>query len=245
MEVDQCLWLFLLTNPQERKQYMDTMFDTLLQLPLFQGLAQEDFTCILEKVKLHFTRYKAGETIVQAGENCDRLLFILKGEVSLLTTAQPFSYTFIEHIPAPGVIEPQSLFGMSTCYVANYVALTEVHTVSIEKSFVLSRLFQYDICRLNYMNLIGYRAQNFYKRTWSAYDSDLRKRIAAFILKRAERPLGVKILKIKLEELAEMIFSTRANVSKVLNAMQEEGLVELHRSKIIVPQAEKLAELFA
>lgn len=28
---------------------MDTMFDTLLQLPLFQGLAQEDFTCILEK----------------------------------------------------------------------------------------------------------------------------------------------------------------------------------------------------
>ena len=33
---------------------METMFDTLLQLPLFQGLAQEDFTCILEKVKLHF-----------------------------------------------------------------------------------------------------------------------------------------------------------------------------------------------
>lgn len=31
---------------------MNTMFDTLLQLPLFQGLAQEDFTNILGKVKL-------------------------------------------------------------------------------------------------------------------------------------------------------------------------------------------------
>ena len=42
---------------------METMFDTLLQLPLFQGLAQEDFTCILEKVKLHFTKHKPGELL--------------------------------------------------------------------------------------------------------------------------------------------------------------------------------------
>ena len=29
---------------------METMFDTLLQLPLFQGLCHEDFTSILGKV---------------------------------------------------------------------------------------------------------------------------------------------------------------------------------------------------
>ena len=32
-----------------RLRYMETMFDTLLQLPLFQGLCHEDFTNILEK----------------------------------------------------------------------------------------------------------------------------------------------------------------------------------------------------
>ena len=47
---------------------MDSMFDTLLQLPLFQGLAQEDFTNILAKVKLHFTKHKKGEILVQAGK---------------------------------------------------------------------------------------------------------------------------------------------------------------------------------
>ena len=41
-----------------RLHYMETMFDTLLQLPLFQGLCHEDFTNILEKVKLHFTKHK-------------------------------------------------------------------------------------------------------------------------------------------------------------------------------------------
>ena len=47
-----------------RLHYMETMFDTLLQLPLFQGLCHEDFTNILEKVKLHFTKHKAGDVIV-------------------------------------------------------------------------------------------------------------------------------------------------------------------------------------
>ena len=31
-----------------------TMYDKLLQLPLFQGLGKNDFTQLLEKVKLHF-----------------------------------------------------------------------------------------------------------------------------------------------------------------------------------------------
>ena len=62
------------------------MFDTLLQLPLFQGLAYEDLTSILGKVKLHFTKHKAGEIILEANSPCDRLLFILKGEVAASTS---------------------------------------------------------------------------------------------------------------------------------------------------------------
>lgn len=54
------------------------MFDTLLQLPLFQGLCHEDFTSILDKVKLHFIKHKAGETIIENGSPCKQLRFLLK-----------------------------------------------------------------------------------------------------------------------------------------------------------------------
>lgn len=67
---------------------METMFDTLLQLPLFQGLCHEDFTNILEKVKLHFTKHKAGDVIVKSGTPCDKLIFLLKGEISLQTASK-------------------------------------------------------------------------------------------------------------------------------------------------------------
>ena len=56
---------------------METMFDTLLQLPLFQGLCHEDFTSILDKVKLHFIKHKVGETIIESGSPCKHLCFLL------------------------------------------------------------------------------------------------------------------------------------------------------------------------
>ena len=91
---------------------MNTMFDTLLQLPLFQGLAQEDFTNILGKVKLSFTKHKAGEVIVKAGDTCSKLIFVLKGEISSCTSSANTSYSSTEYFQAPYVIEPQSLFGI-------------------------------------------------------------------------------------------------------------------------------------
>lgn len=217
------------------------MFDTLLQLPLFQGLAREDFTCILEKVRLHFAGHKAGETFIHAGTPCDRLVFVLDGETSSFTAAGG-SYCLIEAIQATYLIEPYSMFGMTTDYAATYTARTAAHTVSIGKSFVMDSLFRYDIFRLNYMNIISNRLQMLHKRLWIPAGSTPEERIIDFMLSRFERPSGDKTLKIKMEELARITNDTRASVSKALNGMQEKGLIELHRGEICIPDAALLAD---
>ena len=219
---------------------MNTMFDTILQLPLFQGLTQEDFTNIVGKVKLHFTKHKPGEILAQAGETCDRLLFILKGEMSVRTSASDASYIFTEYLQGPCLIEPQSLFGMNTCYASTYTTQNETHAVCISKSFVLNELFKYDIFRLNYLNIVSNRAQIFYNRLWATAPEDTEERISRFILQHAERPQGRKELKIKMEVLAHNVNETRLAISKALNTMQEKGIVELHRGEVVVPQAERL-----
>ena len=145
---------------------METMFDTLLQLPLFQGLAQEDFTRILEKVKLYFTKYKPGELLLKEGGACHELVFVLKGEIASSTSSADSSYCFTEYFPAPFLIEAHSIFGMKTHYASTYRARTEVHTVSISKAFVVKELFNYEIFRLNYMNIISNRTQMLHNRLW-------------------------------------------------------------------------------
>lgn len=219
---------------------METMFDTLLQLPLFQGLCHEDFTSILDKVKLHFIKHKVGETIIENGSPCKQLCFLLKGEVSIVTNSKENIYTVIEQMEAPYLLEPQSLFGMNTNYTSTYVAHTEAHTVSINKAFVLSDLFKYEIFRLNYMNIVSNRAQNLYSRLWEEPTQDLKEKIIRFFLLHCEKTQGEKIFKVKMDDLARYLDDTRLNTSKALNELQDKGLLELRRKEILIPDAQKL-----
>ena len=146
----------------------------------------------------------------------------------------------MEFFQAPYLIEPQSLFGMNTSYVSTYIAQTEVHTVTISKTFVMSHLFRYEIFRLNYMNIISNRAQTNYNRLWNKTIGNPETRIADFILSHIERLSGKKILKIKMEVLADILNDTRLSISKALNGMQEKGLLTLHRGEIVIPNVEKL-----
>ncbi len=219
---------------------MSTMFDTLLQLPLFQGLCHEDFTSILEKTKLHFTRYKEGDLILKQGETCDKLFFLINGELSVKTESSDKAYTFIETVNGPAIIEPYSLFGMKVTYSSTYIANTEVNAISICKSFVLTGLMNYEIFRLNYMNIISNRAQNLYCRIWNNAPQGTEEQIAHFIIQHLNKPEGEVTIKIKMEDLAAYLDDTRLNVSKSLNSMQDKGIITLRRKEIYIPDASKL-----
>ncbi len=222
---------------------METMFNTLLQLPLFQGLQQDDFTSILEKVKLNFRKHKPGELLLRHGTPCNQLLFVLKGEVSRLTVHPDGIYAITEYIAAPSLVEPYTLFGMHTTYSSTYRATMPVDTVSISKSYLLKELFKYEIFRLNYLNIISNRSQTLQSRLWTHPVGDTPEaRILSFIVNHLDYPAyGKKIVKIKMEVLAHLINEARISVSRTLNALQDEGLVQLRRGEIGIPDISKLA----
>ena len=219
---------------------MNTIFDTLLQLPLFQGLAVEDFTRILEKVKLHFTKQKTGETLAQEGTPCDKLIFILNGNIAATTTSAQGHYSLTEYFEAPYLIEPQSLFGLYTTYSAKYTATAPINSISINKEAVINDLLKYEIFRLNYLNIVSSKLQLLNRSTWGNTPDNVETRISYFIRTHLKRLQGSKSLKIKMEDLATIVNDTRNGVSKALNSMQDKGLLELHRGEIVIPAAEKL-----
>ncbi len=221
---------------------METMFDTLLQLPLFQGLCNEDFTSILEKVKLKFSKHKPGEVLVKSGTPSDQLLFLLKGEMACETVSLDESFTFVEYIQAPFLIEPYVLVGMAPYYTSTYTTRTEANTVSITKEAVLGTLFNYDIFRLNFLNILSRRAQHLHARLWEEAPRDLEEKLINFVLCHVERRQGEKVLRTKMEDLARYMDETRLNVSRVLNELQEKNLLELHRKEIVIYDAAALAD---
>ena len=66
---------------QYNNKFKTDMYDTLLQLPLFQGLTKDDFNSLLMKLKLNFTKYQAGSTFINAGDACTDFVFLISGSV--------------------------------------------------------------------------------------------------------------------------------------------------------------------
>lgn len=217
-----------------------TMYDNLLMLPLFQGISKSDLTEILDKVKLHFIRYKAGEKIVSQGTKSDSLLFLINGDIESLTTSTVSPFSFSEFFSTPYTIDPYSLFGMNTLHNSSVTALTDCNVLKIEKSYIFSELNKYQIFRLNYMNMVSSRGQNYHDRIWQWGDRTLEERIIFLLFLLSERPSGKKIFHIKMEDLSRMLCETRSNISKTLNEMQKKEMIELHRKEIVVPALENL-----
>lgn len=219
-----------------------TMYDTLLQLPLFQGLGKNDITEILSKVKFHFRKHEAGEYIFRQGDVCSEVGFLLGGSMMAETFSLNRNYQFCEVLSVPSMVELYSLFGIHPCYQASYRALTEVNMLTIEKRFLSEILCNYVPCSLNYSNIICSRAQYLYQNIWSDLSGDLCTRLVKFLLQRSCRPAGRKLLRIKMDDLAILLDDRRINVSRMLNGLQEEGLVSLRRKEIEIPALEKLLQ---
>ena len=81
-----------------------------------------------------------------------------------------------------------------------------------------------------------------YEKLWNSHIGNTEEKILNFLVLRSMKTKKKKILKIKMEDLASLIDETRINVSKVLNDLQEQGLVQLSRKEISIPALEKLTE---
>lgn len=216
------------------------MYDTLLQLPLFQGLCKDDFTSIIEKVKFHFHNFDAGETILTQGEVCNCLVFLLDGEICSHTHNTEWNYQLSEIYQGPFIVEPYSLFGMQPTFTATYKAHTNVKMLTIDKTFILSDLINYEIFRINYLNILSNRCQNIAHKSNNNHVGTLQEKFADFFCIRCIKPEGEKTLHITMEDLAKLIGETRINVSKLLNELHQKELIQLRRKAIFIPALEML-----
>ena len=65
---------------------MDSIFEILMDLPLFQGVSREKLSELIEKTPFHFLKYSDGEAIAAAGDSCTRIRFIISGEAVAVTS---------------------------------------------------------------------------------------------------------------------------------------------------------------
>lgn len=216
------------------------LYDHLLQFSLFQGLSRMELLQMAGNTKFGFLKLPAGKKIVDDGDHCSQLFFLIKGQLSVHTTNDSHTYIMEERLSAPWLIQPEALFGVSDRYSLTVRTLSESHFITLSKDEVMRLLDDFLIIRLNLLNLYATQSQRRAHLLWRRSPFTLSDRIVRFLLDHSVYPAGPKTLYMIMERLAEELNDSRLDVSHALNEMQRRGLLQLRRGRIEVPLLEHL-----
>ena len=88
------------------------IYDILKPLPLFQGLGSSEIQDIVAHIRFGFSQFKKGQPIIRREENCRGLVYLINGEMDIMTCGENDSFRLYEHVSAPYLIEPERVFGL-------------------------------------------------------------------------------------------------------------------------------------
>ena len=224
---------------------MDHSFSNkLLLIPLFQGFSRLDFLDIVAQTPLDFRTFPIGATLMEQGQESRHLGLLLGGDAWFCERSAKGTYEYAEKISAPHIVQPEALFGLHNCYTHKVVAATEVQAVLMSKQSV-SKLAQASLTfQLNLLNAICSEAQHRQRALWNKPSATPTGRFIQFLTSRSLRGAGCKRLRIRMEDLAEELCTTRLQVSNMLRAMRQEGLLTHSRGIIDIPSLSQLCKAY-
>lgn len=217
------------------------MFEKLQELPLLMGLSIHELMTIVEKVKFDFQKYNEGTTIVNQGDRCDKITYILSGQICADHRDDNRNILISEYITeTPFALEPENLWGMKQKYTHSYTFTSDGSTCTIDKWQLSSLISDYEIVKTNILSLVCNKLQSAHQELNRPISATTEARLIDFVRTHSITKKGKKAIRVKMEVLADIIDDTRLNVSRTLNNWQDKRLVEIHRGCLTIFDTERL-----
>ena len=103
---------------------MGSMYETIMDLPLFKGVGKDHVSQFVEKTQIHFERYEPGEIIADYKDEVTGLKFVLSGSVVMSSKCFGGKITVESHMKGNIVLGATRLFGLKPMYKRQIKALT-------------------------------------------------------------------------------------------------------------------------
>ncbi|MCI8999340.1 MAG: Crp/Fnr family transcriptional regulator [Muribaculaceae bacterium] len=213
---------------------LNSMYENLMQLPLFNGVSYNRISEIVGNTKLAFLKYLGNEKIVTAGDPCTHLMFVIGGKVRLTIQNYNDRFRISQTLAAPSVISPDFLFGRNTLYPATVTALDTVSLLQIAKNDFISIIQSDEVCLYNYLNFISTNAQKAVDGVIALTSGSLEERIAFWIIALTQRDAIDIVLSCRQRDLYALFGVQRSSFISTLEGMKERGLIDFTSNEIRV-----------
>lgn len=222
---------------------MDNMFDKLLHLPLFQGVSQERLSETVEKVPFHFLKFKRGDKIIDKGDKCTHVRFIISGKVKMTYESRKLKFCISHELTAPEVIAPDYLFGLDTSYPFTLRAIDECGILQVSKNDYVTMLQSDKVFVYNILNYLSRNSQMFKSQMLNAEQVSVTERlvmtVAAFTTQKSQNI----VLEFRQRDLCRILGARRPALITTIEELTSKELIEVpNNSSIIISDRKKLLD---
>ncbi|MFI3240762.1 MAG: Crp/Fnr family transcriptional regulator [Bacteroidales bacterium] len=222
---------------------MSSIYEIMMNLPLFKGVSREKISELIEKNRFHFLKYASDEQIVATGDVCNHIRFIISGDARIELSNFNHKLMLSEVISAPNVIGADYLFGMNTRYPFDvYASGGSCGILQIEKADYINILYSDKVFLFNILNSLSRNCQKYTEGLLSLSSGSVAERLSFLILSLTQRGGKDICMKFKQKDLCTLLSVQRNSLVNALNDLNSRGIIEFTTSEIKVNSRELLQE---
>ena len=224
---------------------MESMYEILMGLPLFQGVSHTKISELIEKIKFHFLKYLDNGVIINANDPCNNLKFLISGEVQIEIMNRNNRIRVLETISAPNVIGVEYLFGRNTIYPYKVTSAPDAGIMQIEKADYLKIIKSDTIFLFNMLNYLSRNSQTPMEAVLSLTSGSIAERLAFWITSLTHKGSTDVTVTCKQKDMYTMLGIQRSSYMNTLNELKEAGYLDFTQNEILVTNRDRLFELMS
>lgn len=211
---------------------MNSMYQQLMQLPLFQGVSTEKITALVEKLPFHFLKFRNGEQVFAAGDPCTHIKFIVSGQVRLETPFPKLRITMHQTVSNPHVLAAEYLFGRDTAYPYTAISDGACGILQLRKSDYIKMITSDKVFLFNILNYLSSGSQRSLLMPLTVKDGSVAERLAMIVDNLSISGATNIGFRYKQKDLCTLLGTQRTTLVSMLDRLSDQGIVEYDSNEL-------------
>ena len=222
---------------------MNSMYQQLMELPLFQGVSTEKITALVEKLPFHFLKFHNGDQIFAAGDQCSHIRFIVSGQVRIETLWSRLRVSMNQTLSAPHVLAAECLFGRRTVYPYTAVAHGSCGILQLLKSDYIKMVSSDKVFLFNILNYLSSGSQRNTASLLATRDGSVPERLAVLMDMLVVNGASDVTLRYKQKDLSALLGTQRTTLIASMDKLASQGLIDYDSNELRVLDIQGLIDL--
>ena len=224
------------------------MIEKLATSPLFKGMSLNDIESCLKCSGSSIVNYEKEQHIFMIQDEPNKLFILVEGSINICRDSIDGKRNIITTINVPGDLFGEVFLFIEKNKYENYaVAATNAAVLKMPKEYLYNKCTKncgfHTLLISNMLSILANKAFFLNQKLNIVSSQTLRQKICKLLLNNAS-PEGEVLMKMNREELADFLNVARPSLSRELMKMQEDGLIEINKKKILIKDKQKIQNIF-